>query len=230
VLIHGSELALAQETAVVVKVLDKRKLPVVGTVFLNPGKLQLGRTSPTGEYRFNHKCALGQTFKAEPEDRAKYYDSEEQVCGKVVELEVFPRPQHSFDATKFAVFKLVDSTAVNSNEKVYAGIFGGVTDKVEAIPGGRVGKCRLTLDKKYGFGAYSAESNKWMKLEELGLTVGGPSDDSVYIFPTTCDEARPQILELVKQANMEVKAAAKTYSNSPDIGEAVTKAMKGVKF
>jgi hypothetical protein len=219
-----------QDATVTVKVLDKRKSPVVGTVFLNPGKLLLGKTALTGEYKFSHKCAIGQTFKAEPEDRAKYYDSEEQVCGTLVELEVFPRPQHFVNANDFAIFKSVDNPVDTSKSKIYAGVFVGVAGKIEIISGGRNGKCKLTLDKRFSFGVYDVKADSWMQLDERKLRLGSQNDDAVYVFPSNCDEAQLQILELKKQANVEVKATALSISNSPDFGEAVVKAVGGRKF
>lgn len=220
--------ASAQESSITVKILDKRKAPVPGTVILNPGNQPLGKTPPSGEHKFSHKCAVGQTLKAVPDDRGKYYNSEEQVCGIVVVLEVFPRPQEVFSSNDIQLFWTVEGPAAQSpyKGKIYAGLFGGVSDKVEPIAGGRNGRCRVSLDKKFGIGVYSPQTNTWKKIEDPAVKIGGPSNDPVYMFETNCEDAQPQIAELKRQAVSEVEATAANLSASPAIRNVLAKQME----
>lgn len=232
VLSFAAALASAQNnlSVVTIKVVDKRKSPVASSLFLNPGMLPIGKTSATGEYRFKHKCELGQTFKAQPEDRGLFYDSEDQVCGQRVELEVFPRPVATFKIEEAELFTPGKWQAVSSDKNVYAGVFGGVADKVEQLPGRGDGRCRVTLDKQYVIGVYSPSTGTWKKLEHVNTTFVGASDDSVYVFQSSCADAQPQILELKKRAQVEVKDATMSLSASQKVGADVQKALRGVKF
>lgn len=229
-LVAPSLWAQDKATVVSIKVVDKRKSPVASALYLNPGMLPVGKTSQAGDYQFKHKCELGQTFKAQPEDRGRFYDSEEQVCGPVVVLEVFPRPVAVFKKDEVELFKLGEWQGLPAEGKVYAGVFGGVTGKVESLPGGRAGKCRVTLDKQYAFGVYSATSGEWKKLEQVKPMGIASQSDSVYVFPSPCSEAQPEIVQLKNRAQTEVMDAAKWLSVSPEVGVDVGKAMKGGKY
>lgn len=225
-------LASAQDKAanITIKVVDKRKFPVVSSLFLNPGRHPLGKTSSTGVHSFEHKCQLGQTFKAEPEDGGVFYNSEDHVCAPVVVLEVFPRPVASFGKDAVELFRLGEWQGLPTQTKVYAGVFGGVTDTVEQLQGGQKGKCRVTLEKQYSIGVYNATTDTWKKLEQVKPVVVNAAEEPVYVFPSSCEEAQPQIFELKMRARSEVKDATKSLSASRDVGSEVQKAMRGVKF
>jgi hypothetical protein len=83
--------AHAQLETIAVKVLDVvRNQPVAGSIFMNPGRLAVGKTTDRGEYKFAHKCQIGQTFRAEPEDRGKYYANNQSDINRAV-LKEAPR-------------------------------------------------------------------------------------------------------------------------------------------
>jgi hypothetical protein len=229
-LVSAEAAAQGQSPTVTIKVADKRKAPVSSSLYLNPGMLPIGKTSSSGEYRFKHKCEIGQTFKAQPDDRGQFYDSEDQVCGQLVELEVFPRPALAVKKSEVELFKVGEWQGFPVGKPVYAGVFGGVVDKVETLPGGRNGRCRLTLDKRYSVGVYNSSTDTWRKLEEIKPTVTGAIDDSVFVFPSTCEESQPKILELRQRAQIEMRDGTKTLSVSPDVGADVQKAIRGLKF
>lgn len=229
-LIVTSSSAQEKATVVTIKVVDKRKSPVASSLFLNPGMLPVGKTSSSGEYQLKHKCELGQTFKAQPEDQGLFYDSEERVCAKFVELEVFPRPVSAFRKEEMELFTPGEWQGVSMGKNVYAGVFGGVADKVEQLPGGRNGKCRVTFDKKYAIGVYSPAAGTWKKLDQVGSAFPSASEDSVYVFPSSCADAQPQILELKMRAQIEVKDATKSLSTSSNVATDVKKAIRDLKF
>lgn len=220
-----SQTVLCADTRVTIQVVDKKKAAVPGTVFLNPGKLQLGKTKDNGEYSFNHECKTGETFKAEPEDRAKYYDSEAKTCGPKVVLEVFPRPQISevwFNAEPF--IREVNSPTTPAMGKVYAGVFGVVAEKVEPVTGGEE-KCRLTIEKKFKVGFYSTKMDHWKAVSKT-LPQEGAQRDVVYYFRGSCANSWKQIGEIKKQANLELKSGVEDYFavNSETITDAVVEA------
>lgn len=229
-LIVTSSSAQEKATVVTIKVVDKRKSPVASSLFLNPGMLPLGNTSSSGEYQFKHKCELGQTFKAQPEDRGLFYDSEDRVCGRLVELEVFPRPVATFRKDEVELFTPGEWQGVSMKKSAYAGVFGGVAEKVEQLPGGRNGKCRVTFDKKYAIGVYSPAAGTWKKLNQVGSAFPSAPEDSVYVFPSSCADAQPQILELKKRAQIEVKDVTKSLSTSSNVAADVQKAIRDLKF
>jgi hypothetical protein len=219
--------ALAQESSITVKVMDKRKAPVVGTILLNPGKLRIGKTKNDGAYTFRHACQVGQTFKAEPEDAAQYYDSDEQVCGKVVVLEVFPRPQTaSIGKSDAYVITELAPTPNSTASKFYAGVFGVVRDKSEAVVVDGRGKCKVTIDKKFEVAYYNASMAGWKHVPD-SLIKGTPtSDGSIYYFPTSCEASWQEIGNLKRQASNEVRTdVLKFYkTNSLSIDTAIDQA------
>jgi hypothetical protein len=52
----------------------------------------------------------------------------------------------------------------------------------------------------------------------------------VYVFPSSCADAQPQILDLKMRAQVEVKDATKSLSASARVGADVQKALTELKF
>jgi hypothetical protein len=218
----------AQDPGIVtIKVTDKRNAPVESSLYLNPGMQPIGKTSAAGEFRFNHKCKLGQTFKAQPADRGRFYDSEEQVCGELVELAVFPRPW--FTSSEVELFHVGEWQGLPVAKPMYAGVIAGLADKVEPIPGGQNGRCRLTLDRRYTVGLYNSSTDSWRKVETLTPSPIVDSD-SVFVFPSPCEEAQPKIAEAKQRARLELLNSTKSISASQDIGADVQRAIQRAKW
>lgn len=222
-----SQSAFCQGSRVTVQVVGMQKESVAGMVILNPGLLRLGKTQANGEYTFKHKCQVGQTFKAEPEDRAKYYDSEERTCSAKVILEVIPRP-HYLGATDSSYIQLVNIPAGATSGKVYAGIFGVLTDKVESVSTGSKVKCKLTIDKRIDVGFYAVSNSDWSPVTEPLPKGAGQQDGDIYYFPSSCENSWLQIGEIKRKVNLELKLGISDYyvSNSKEIGNAVVETAK----
>ncbi|NDP62945.1 hypothetical protein [Polaromonas sp.] len=222
------KIGFGQNSQITVQLVDKQKTSVTGIVILNPGYLRLGKTKSNGEYKFNHKCKDGQTFKAEPEDRAKYYDSEEQFCSEKVILEFFPRPQTLFGMTDSVYIQEVTIPTSTVKGKIYAGVFGEVDDKIEPVTDGDKEKCKLTIDTSIKLGLYTVNTGYW-SIVSSGLPQDNfQKNDAIYLFPSSCQNSMQQIGEIKKKANFELKSGVSDYFivNSKQIGNAVVKAAK----
>ena len=216
-------IAHAQTETIAVKVLDVvRNQPVAGSIFMNPGRLSVGKTTDRGEYKFTHKCQIGQTFRAEPADRGKYYNSEEEVCARNVVLVVYPRPQTVLAASDFGFF----DASSHGSTKLYVGVFGGVNDKAEQVAdAGGNARCKVTFTKSLNVGYLSQTDADWQKLErsKVPAIARAADPDSVYLFQSDCQTARPQIAELKKRTDDEWKSSVSKYyvNNQSDINRAV---------
>lgn len=231
VLVSGSHsnVLLGRDAQVTVKVIDKQKSPVSSMVILNPGQQRLGKTGPGGVKKFRHNCQTGQTFKAEPEDGAKYYNSEEEVCGDLVVLEVFPRPQAVLGwGDSFYIQKIKTPPGMIAGT-VYAGVFGISTDTVESVTRGDKPKCKFTVDKKFKVAYYNTKRADWSFIPNDRLPqIGIKQDDVIYYFPSSCANALQQIGEIKKQINLDLKEGVMNYYkvNSEKISTTVIEAAK----
>jgi hypothetical protein len=201
----------AEGAQITVKVLDKSRDPVVGTVVLNPGNVRLGKTRKDGVYSFRHDCEAGQRLKAEPDDGGRYYDSAEQRCDRLVVLEVFPRPQASYGQSDAFKITLVKSPMDAASVQTYAGVFGMVVDKTETM-GGASTKCKLTIQKKVNVAYYNAKMGDWKTLDDAlpeAPAVGNPQ--TTYYFASPCEESLQRIVAIKGEANQELKVGVADY-------------------
>ena len=193
----------AEDLAVTVKVVEAaHKSPVVGMVILNPEGLRVGKTRQDGVLAFEHKCQLGQTLKAEPEEGAKYYNSLEQVCADEVVLEVFPRPKSHLSEATFVAIRKVPGT----QGPTYAGMFTGLTERVETISGEHQ-RCKLTIESKAQVGYFNEAANDWRPLPDRGVPWVLPQEEtSTYYFPSSCENAGAEISAIKRSSNAQLES------------------------
>jgi hypothetical protein len=224
ILVTGATMAVLACTAaaqnapprIIVKVTDHQSRPVPGTIKL--GDRLVGQTKSDGTLAFAHKCELGQLFKAEPADLAKYYNSNEQICSASVALTVFPRPQPALTTDPLTPFRVVvmpppqiPLPQSSRQHQVYAGLFGTIQDQTEAIKNDGKERCKITLNKSVKVGYLSSQTSAWTFAPSSVPSAGKLTESETFFFQGSCADSITEIADVKTRVEADFRKNANDY-------------------
>jgi len=210
-------IATAQEAKVELVVWNQKNQGVPGVVWLNDGikDLLFDKTDGAGRIEKNFKCAVGQTFRADPEDRVAYFSSTPEVCKDHVTLRVYSRETEKgpAGAIKTKIFQIDDQWYIEILKTAY-------TKKVDEIAastattGASSTRCSLSIDPTVYSEVYKIETNDtWQKVEQIGNMKVQPTipipdiAPTKFIFKNDCTTASSNITEVQRQTQFAIDLA-----------------------
>jgi hypothetical protein len=177
---------LAQDTRVSITVIDEKNNGVASVVNLKyqGNRIRFGATNKIGQIHRAHRCELGQTFQADPEDRGAYFSSEERDCGEKVILHVIGRQTPYGAALDMSTVPI--GYAVSDRWKYVVVSKGVSNDALQASPGTLPQGCELIVNTKVIPELYAIDRDaKWVKVAHAVET---RKSEVKYVYNRPCEQ------------------------------------------